>query len=63
MDLCSTCHGHVDKNLFMCGLKIFNGLYNCFMDIMLIVLSIYAWIIFMPISMYIYEILFAVVPC
>jgi hypothetical protein len=37
MDLCSTCDSRVDKNLFM------YGLYNCFMDIMLICLSIYVW--------------------
>jgi hypothetical protein len=46
-----------------CGFWRIDDLYNYFMHIMLIVLYIYVWMGFKLISMYVYEMLFMVVPC
>jgi hypothetical protein len=62
MGLSSMCGGCIGQEPFEYDLQNFNGLDIYFMDIMLIVLSIYVWMIFMLIFMY-YEMIFMVVLC
>jgi hypothetical protein len=61
MGLSCMCGGCDGQEPFEYGLYNFNGLHICFMDIMLIVLSIYVSMIFILIFMY-YEMIFMVVP-